>query len=84
MIDLPDFGTSLNRIAESTEKIAGTRPDEGVIHLPSETTTGAQELAQAPGDASETPAEPRQGDVLDAPPTRSEIAPLRQREPTHA
>ncbi len=29
MIDLPDFGTSLNRIAGSAEKIAGIKPGEG-------------------------------------------------------
>jgi hypothetical protein len=29
MIDLPDFGTPLRRIAGSVEKIAGLRPDEG-------------------------------------------------------
>ena len=28
MIDLPDFGTPLNRIAGSAEKIAGIKPDE--------------------------------------------------------
>ena len=29
MIDLPDFGTPLNRIAGSAEKIAGLRPSDG-------------------------------------------------------
>src|SRR6201990_674583 len=29
MIDLPDFGTSLNRIAGSAEKLAGIKPGEG-------------------------------------------------------
>ena len=29
IIDLPDFGTSLGRIATSTEKLAGINPDGG-------------------------------------------------------
>ena len=29
MVDLPDFGTALNRIAGSTEKLAGMQPGEG-------------------------------------------------------
>ena len=30
MIDLPDFGTSLGRIAASTEQLAGIRPSDGI------------------------------------------------------
>jgi hypothetical protein len=37
MIDIPDFGGSLSRIAGSTEKIAGFKPGEGAVALPSET-----------------------------------------------
>jgi nitrogen fixation/metabolism regulation signal transduction histidine kinase len=33
LIDLPDFGTSLGRIADSTEKIAGTKPREGAAEM---------------------------------------------------
>ena len=29
MIDFPDFGTSLGRIAASTEKLAGIKPSDG-------------------------------------------------------
>jgi len=36
MIDIPDFGGSLSRIAGSTEKIAGFKPGEGAVELPSE------------------------------------------------
>ena len=38
IIDFPDFGTSLGRIAISTEKIAGIKPSEGAAELQAETT----------------------------------------------
>jgi hypothetical protein len=34
MIDIPDFGGSLSRIAGSTEKLAGFKPGEGAVDLP--------------------------------------------------
>ena len=34
LIDIPDFGGSLNRIAGSTEKLAGLGPGEGAVDLP--------------------------------------------------
>src|SRR5262245_45094852 len=33
-IELPDFGTPLNRIAGSAEKLAGFKPGEGYVELP--------------------------------------------------
>lgn len=36
LIDLPDFGTPLNRIAGSAEKIAGMKSNEGVSEMPSD------------------------------------------------
>src|SRR5436190_4777597 len=54
MVDLPDFGTSLNRIAGSAEKIAGIKPGEGAAEVPAE-----NEAAEVP---PETDAGVRQGD----------------------
>src|ERR1700739_3030512 len=34
LVDLPDFGTPLNRIAGSTEKMAGLKPGEGFMEVP--------------------------------------------------
>ena len=34
LIDMPDFGSSLSRIAGSTEKMAGFKPGEGLVDLP--------------------------------------------------
>jgi hypothetical protein len=33
LIDLPDFGTPLNRIAGSAEKMAGLKPGEGATEM---------------------------------------------------
>jgi hypothetical protein len=38
-IELPDFGTPLNRIAGSAEKLAGFKPGEGYVDLPNPATT---------------------------------------------
>ena len=43
LIDLPDFGTPLNRIAGSVEKIAGSEQDAGA-----EDTPGEAKAAQSP------------------------------------
>lgn len=40
MIDLPDFGTPLRRMAGSLEKIAGVKPGEGDAESPPETPPG--------------------------------------------
>ena len=37
MIDIPDFGGSLSRIAGSTEKLAGLEPGQGAVDAPSQT-----------------------------------------------
>jgi len=46
MIDLPDFGTPLRRIADSAEKIAGTKLQEGPTELPPKTM---EDVKQADG-----------------------------------
>jgi hypothetical protein len=63
LIDLPDFGTSLGRIAGSVEKIAGIKPGEGTAEMPPEIIPG---ITQA-DEAAEVPPETygvRQGDGL--------------------
>lgn len=47
MIDIPDFGTSLGRIAGSAEKIAGLKPGEGAAELPPEIATAAKQVNRA-------------------------------------
>lgn len=41
LIDIPDFGGSLERIAGSTEKLAGLEPGAGAMDLPEEAPTAA-------------------------------------------
>src|SRR5258705_8004688 len=50
LIDIPDFGGSLSRIAGSTEKLAGIGPGEGAVHVPHETVADIEheEAAAAP------------------------------------
>jgi hypothetical protein len=43
MIDLPDFGTSLGRIADSTETMAGRKARGGEAELPSKTVADAKQ-----------------------------------------
>jgi hypothetical protein len=84
MIDLPDFGTSLNRIAGSAEKIAGIPPDEGAAAAP----PGAAVAGTQADVAVEAPlvpdAGPRHSDGAAAAPTKPEIAPTRKREAINA
>jgi len=77
MIDLPDFGTSLSRIAGSTEKIAGLAPGQGAAEAAAEgaiTIKAADEGAEAP---TKTNARPRQGggEGAVAAPAKPESAP---------
>ena len=51
LIDLPDFGTPLNRIAGSAEKMAGLSPGGGVTEMPLETT----DVTEHADDAVEVP-----------------------------
>jgi len=48
MIDIPDFGGSLSRIAGSTEKLAGIEPGEGAATAPHEPVAGNGRDAAAP------------------------------------
>jgi hypothetical protein len=65
MIDLPDFGGSLNRIADSAEKIAGTAPEDGAARASPETATAVPQ----PDEATSAP------DVTHAAPNRDDTAP---------
>jgi len=60
MIDLPDFGTPLRRIAGSVEKIAGVPPGEEVAEIAGESTvhadaTEGKDTAKAGAAKSEVP-----------------------------
>ena len=88
LIELPDFGTPLNRIAGSAEKLAGLKPGEGAL----EPLHAVAEQAHQGGDTDAAPIRPEPGAkepsvkpggpvVL---PARAEAAPPKQRERIHA
>jgi hypothetical protein len=53
-IELPDFGTSLNRIADSAETLAGVKSPESLAS-PHETRTAPEPSSEAPGAAAAPP-----------------------------
>src|SRR5258707_12741584 len=59
MIDIPDFGGSLSRIAGSTEKLAGLGPGEGAVKMPHETVTVVEPAVAVPETPKTAPARAR-------------------------
>jgi hypothetical protein len=56
LIDIPDFGGSLSRIAGSTEKLAGIGPGEGAVTMPHETVAVIEPEAAVPATPKAAPA----------------------------
>ena len=56
LIDIPDFGTPLNRIAGSAEKLAGLKPGEGFVEDPYEHGGKATEAASETSTVAENEA----------------------------
>jgi hypothetical protein len=82
LIDLPDFGTPLRRIATSAEKIAGIEPSEATLQelpetVPPTSPHGKEVEASLETDAAVKKAPPE-------PPTKPEHAKPRQKERAHA
>jgi hypothetical protein len=84
LVDLPDFGTPLNRIAGSTEKMAGLKPGEGFMDLSPDEMAAANARSQAPEAQSDVGDTTRQGAGAHAFPAKPEIVPARQKELGHA
>ena len=55
MIDIPDFGGSLSRIAGSTEKLAGLEPGQGAVDVP-ETVAVVEHETATPATLKAAPA----------------------------
>jgi hypothetical protein len=87
LIDFPDFGSFMGRIAGSVEKIAGIAPppqaaDEVHAH---ETAVGSKRgSAEMAALASETHDRGAKGDRTSAQPLRPESVPARTKETSHA
>ncbi len=54
MVDLPDFGTPLRRIAGSVEKIAGIPSDEEAAELTAENSHAAAQSPDPKADATKS------------------------------
>jgi hypothetical protein len=80
LVDLPDFGTPLNRIAGSTEKLAGLKPGEGFMEIPDPMAAAAKPAAEASGPDDAI----REDAGTYAFPAKPEIVPTRQKEVGHA
>jgi hypothetical protein len=88
LIDLPDFGTPLNRIAGSAEKMAGLKPGEGATAMSYDehaSATQAKTTTETTTDRSpETSDRVDQGAGAGVAPKRPGGAPGSQKELTHA
>lgn len=86
LIDFPDFGSFMGRIAGSVEKIAGVSPppeaaSEVQVH---ESAAASRHGADVTARASETHDRDAKGDRTSAPPLRPESVPARTKETSHA
>jgi hypothetical protein len=79
LIDIPDFGGSLGRIAGSVEKMAGIKPGEGAADVPEPALVRTHADEGARESAHETTAEPRRGDGGHDAPRRPELVPASTR-----
>jgi hypothetical protein len=55
LIDIPDFSGSLERIAGSTEKLAGFGPGEGAVDLPDDAVAVVEPKAAVPAVSEAAP-----------------------------
>jgi hypothetical protein len=81
MIDIPDFGGSLARIATSAEKIADVRPGEGADAPQS--MAAIRQADEPRGMSREAHGAVKEGAGA-ALPTKPDIPPARKKEPRHA
>lgn len=75
VIDLPDFGNPLNRIAGSAEKMAGLGPGEGAVELPQDRV-----IAESTPEKPPTVDPGKRGTAA---PTRPDIASSSARSQSH-
>jgi hypothetical protein len=84
LIDLPDFGTPLTRIATSAEKIAGIEPSEADLMEAPATVPPTSPVDKKDEASLEADLDSRKGEGPSGPPTKPEHAKARQKEPLHA
>src|SRR5688572_3821337 len=81
LIDIPDFGTSLGRIAQSTEKMAGIKPGEDAPQTQLETMAGINQTNEPVTSLPEQPEGPKKldgkalgGNAKPKPQTKKELS----------
>jgi hypothetical protein len=84
VIDLPDFGTPLSRIATSAEKIAGMEPGEATLQEAPESVAPRSPVDTQVETSLETNEASKKSDASSRPPTKPEPAKARQKERAHA
>jgi hypothetical protein len=84
LIDLPDFGTPLGRIATSAEKIAGIEPSDATLQEVPETVISTSPVDKKAEASLAADAASRKGKVPSEPATKPEPAKARQKEPLDA
>ena len=84
LVDLPDFGGPLNRIAGSTEKIAGLKPGEGFMDISPDEMAPAKPAGEASASPSDVEEMTRQAGGRAGFPAKPEVVPTRQKELGHA
>jgi len=84
LIDLPDFGTPLSRIATSAEKIAGIEPSEDTLQEVPGTVAPTSPVDRKDEASLKANAASSKGEGPSGPPTKPELARERQEEPLHA
>ena len=80
LVDFPDVGSFLGRIAGSVEKIAGVKPED----MQAVEISGDSKRSAAGVSASETHEREGKGDRTSAPPLRPESVSARAKEASHA
>jgi hypothetical protein len=84
LVDLPDFGTPLNRIAGSTEKLAGLKPGEGFMEISPDEMAAAKPEKESSAGPSDVDEAARLAAASYAFSTKPEVVPARQKELGHA
>jgi hypothetical protein len=84
LIDLPDFGTPLTRIARSTEKIAGIESSEAALQDAPESAAPVTPVDEKGGASLEAGAASSKGEGPSGPSTKPEPARARHKESLHA
>ena len=66
MIDLPDFGWPLGRIAGAVEKMAGMRPADGTAEVPNGAIGGSERTEPEVEATAEAPIRPSEKELTHA------------------